>query len=115
MAELSGRIEAVPAAVWDEEVLAPQFAADLGALPAFVAVEKALLAEHRRLGLLDAGQTRILARALDRIRPEDLTADPAANMSDIAFAVERLAGGDNPPPAWHVDPAATTCRPPPSS
>lgn len=101
---LSGRIDAVPAAIWHAEVLAPQFDVEVRQLlPAYLAIEKALLLEYARMGLLDAAEVAGLARGLHAVRPEQLTADPAANMSDIAFAVERLAGGGSPPAAWHVD------------
>lgn len=101
---LTGRIAAAPAEVWNAEVLAPQFAADAArVLPAHVAIEKALLLEYARMGLLTPAEVTGLARRLHAITPAALTADPAANFSDLAFAVERLAGGDRPPAAWHAD------------
>lgn len=101
---LTGRIAAVPAEVWNQEVLAPQFASDAARLlPAHVAIEKALLLEYLRIGLLTGAEVTALARRLHAVTPACLTADPVANFSDLAFAVERLAGGDRPPTAWHAD------------
>jgi argininosuccinate lyase len=101
---LSGRIDATPAEVWHAEVLAPQFEVELATLlPAYVAIEKALLTEYARMGLLSLAEAAELAGRLHRVEPSRLAADPGANSSDIAFALERLVGGPAPPPAWHVD------------
>jgi argininosuccinate lyase len=103
---LTGRIAGVPSEVWHAEVLAPQFAYEVAhLLPWYVAVEKVLLAEYVRLGLTGPAHAAALAARLDELRPGSLTADPAANMSDLAFALERhVATGPVPPfPAWHVD------------
>ncbi|HET8643066.1 MAG TPA: lyase family protein [Pseudonocardiaceae bacterium] len=71
----------------------------------YVAIEKALLAEYRRLGLIEAGQVRAIAGRLDLIDRAALRADPRHNVSDIAFAIERFVtdGLAEPVPAWHVD------------
>jgi argininosuccinate lyase len=103
---LSGRIDAVPAQVWHDEVLAPQFAADVAhLLPWYIAVEKVLLLEYARMGVLDAGSVATLATRLHALRAADLVADPESNMSDLAFAIERHVGGGaaRPVPAWRVD------------
>lgn len=101
---LSGRIDATPAEVWHAEVLASQFEVELATLlPAYVAIEKALLTEYARMGLLSRAEVAELAGRLQQVEPGHLAADPAANFSDISFALERLVGGSSPPPAWHVD------------
>lgn len=103
---LTGRIEGVPSEVWHQEVLGPQFAYEARhLLPWYLTIEKVLLAEYVRMGLCEREHAAALAGRLDALRPEDVVADPAENMSDIAFAVERhVATGPVPPfAAWHVD------------
>jgi argininosuccinate lyase len=103
---LSGRIAAEPARVWHDEVLAPQFRYELThLLPWYLAIEKVLLLEYVRMGLASLDQAGPLAARLSEIGANGLNPDPAENMSDIAFAVERyVATGPVPPfPAWHVD------------
>ena len=106
MAELSGRIEAVPAAVWHEEVLAPQFAAEVAALLRVRGDREGLLARARppradRRRPDRACRRRCLAGSRPRTgraptRPPTCPTSP--------FALERhVADGDDPPPAWHVD------------
>jgi argininosuccinate lyase len=101
---LSGRITAVPAQVWHEEVLAPQFAYEVEhLLPWYVAIEKVLLLEYVRLGLVDDATAHAVARRLQEVTPDLVRADPAANMSDIAFALERHVTDEIQVPNWHVD------------
>jgi argininosuccinate lyase len=103
---LTGRTAQGPSALLHQEILAPQFrqeAANL--LPFYVRIEKALLAEYLRLGLLTGPQARRIAAILAAIDGATLAADPAANMSDIAFAIEVhvLDRLPEPVPCWHVD------------
>ena len=103
---LSGRIDAAPSEVWHEEVLAPQFEYELRhLLPHYLAIEKVLLLEYRRMGLLDDAEVGAVAARLHEITQESITADPRANTSDIAFAIERHVtdGLSQPPAAWHAD------------
>jgi len=101
---LSGRITAVPGEVWDEEVLAPQFAYEVEhLLPWYVAIEKVLVLEYARLGLIDEAGAAAVARRLHEVTPDRVRADPAANMSDIAFALERHVTDAVEVPNWHVD------------
>ena len=103
---LTGRIDAAPAQIWHEEVLEPQFAREASdLLPWYVAIEKVLLLEYVRMGLCDAPHASALGARLDELRADRIAADPVANMSDIAFAVERhVTGGPITPfSAWHVD------------
>ena len=103
---VTGRISAAPSDVWDQEVLAPQFAYEAEHLLGhYVAIEKALLLEYRRMGLVDAAGAAALAARLDTLSPEAVRADPKENMSDISFAIERhVASGPVAPfAAWHVD------------
>lgn len=103
---LSGRIVAEPSQVWHEEVLAPQFGYELGRLlPWYLAIEKVLLAEYVRMGLTDAAHARALADRLSEIDAAAINPDPAENMSDISFAIERYvaAGPVRPFAGWHVD------------
>ncbi len=103
---LSGRIVAEPSRVWHDEVLAPQFDYEVTRLlPGYLAIEKVLLVEYVRMGLADAAHARALADRLSEIDANGLNPDPAENMSDIAFAVERyvVAGPVTPFAGWHVD------------
>jgi argininosuccinate lyase len=101
---LSGRIAAVPSEVWDEEVLAPQFAYEAEhLLPWYVAIEKVLLLEYVRLGLVPQAQAATIAARLHEVTPELVRADRGRNMSDIAFALEQHVTEAADAPAWHVD------------
>ncbi len=103
---LTGRIDGTPAQLWHEEVLAPQFDYEAEHLLGFyVAIEKVLLLEYLRMGLVDRAAASGLANRLDLVTRERLRADPQENLSDIAFALERFAldGRDVAFPAWHVD------------
>ncbi|GAA1369449.1 argininosuccinate lyase [Catellatospora chokoriensis] len=105
-AAVSGRITAVPSEVLHEEVLAPQFEAEArNLLPWYLAIEKALVLESVRLGVVEREAARRIAVLLDGIGYEHLTADPEQNTSDIAFAIELhvRAGLGKDAPAWHVD------------
>lgn len=89
-----------------EEVLAPQFASEAaGNLPWYVLIEKVLLLEYVRMGVLSAEEAGRVAAALAGVTPEVLAADPETNMSDLAFALERLVTArlTVPVPQWHVD------------
>nr|WP_205862707.1 lyase family protein [Planosporangium thailandense] len=103
---LTGRITGGPAAVLHDEVLAPQFQYELThLLPRYVAIEKVLVVEYLRLGVLDEDDARSVGALLHAIGPELLAADRATNMSDIAFALERHVEEHLPRsvPRWHVD------------
>lgn len=103
---ISGRIDPTPSEVYHSEVLAGQFAYEAAHLLGhYVGIEKALLAEYRRLGLVDVRQCAAIAARLDQISADTLRADPRGNVSDIAFAIERhvTEGLAEPVPAWHVD------------
>ncbi|MFD4789572.1 argininosuccinate lyase [Streptomyces sp. NPDC058459] len=105
-AELSGRIRGGPSDLLHEELLAPQFQFEVRhLLEHYIAVEKTLASEYTRMGLLSAAEAHSVAALLDAVGPDTLTARPDANMSDIAFALERhvTAGLPAPLPRWHVD------------
>ncbi|MFE3828668.1 lyase family protein [Streptomyces sp. NPDC059092] len=103
---VTGRIDGVPSDVWHEEVLAPQFAYEAEhLLPHYLAIEKALLLEYLRMGLVDAAGAASVAARLDTLAADAIRAEPRENLSDISFAVERhVQSGATPPfAAWHVD------------
>jgi argininosuccinate lyase len=103
---LTGRITAPPSELLHEQVLAPQFAAEVSyLLEHYLHIEKVLLVEYLRMGLLTRAEAERIGRLLHGLSADALTADPAANMSDIAFAIERhvTAGMAELPAAWHVD------------
>jgi argininosuccinate lyase len=103
---LTGRIAGTPSAVWHEEVLAPQFAYEVEHLLGhYVAIEKVLLLEYRRMGLVDAAGAATVANRLATVTAEQLRADPRENMSDLSFAMEHhiAAGPGRIFSAWHVD------------
>ncbi|MFF8290568.1 argininosuccinate lyase [Streptomyces sp. NPDC016309] len=103
---LTGRIASGPDALLRAEVLEPQLRFETDALlPWYVQVEKVLLLEYRRLGLLDGAQVGAIADILDRVTPAAVAEEAAESMSDIAFTLERHVARrlDAVPPAWHVD------------
>ncbi|AXX31869.1 argininosuccinate lyase [Actinosynnema pretiosum subsp. pretiosum] len=106
MTALTGRLSAAPSTLLDAEVLRPQFEHEVRRLlPHYVAVERVLALEYRRMGLLTEEQAADVLGLLARVRPDELAADPEANLSDIAFALERHVerGAARPVPNWHVD------------
>ncbi|MEU1164746.1 argininosuccinate lyase, partial [Streptomyces sp. NPDC005921] len=103
---LTGRITAGPDALLRAEVLEPQLRFEIDALlPWYVQLEKVLLLEYRRLGLLDGAQVGAVADLLDRVTPEAVAREAEESMSDIAFTLERHVARrlTTVPPAWHVD------------
>ncbi|HEU4965772.1 MAG TPA: lyase family protein [Bacilli bacterium] len=103
---LTGRIAAGPSQLLHEEILEPQFTYELhNLLPSYLQIEQALLLEYKRMGLVEAEAADEIAGLLNEITPQTITADPTANMSDIAFAIERYVEErlSRPAPAWHSD------------
>ncbi|MGE5828992.1 MAG: argininosuccinate lyase [Micromonosporaceae bacterium] len=101
---LTGRIDGVPSEVLHEEVLAPQFELEVARLlPGYLAIEKVLLLEYLHLGLTSHADAARLAARLDAITAASVQADPTANLSDIAFAIERRVEGGSIFAAWHAD------------
>ncbi|MDG4797032.1 lyase family protein [Micromonospora sp. WMMD1082] len=103
---LTGRLGRAPSAVLHEHVLAPQFRFEADHLLGWYRlVERVLLAEYTRMGLVTDAEAASIAGLLDEATAERITADPAANLSDICLALERhvLTGLPAVPPAWHVD------------
>jgi argininosuccinate lyase len=101
---LTGRTTSPPGDILRAEVLEPQFDQDVEyLLPYLLQVEKVLLTEYERLGVLDTAAVRAIVAALDEIAVQGLTPDPWANLSDLALAVERRITTTLEVPAWHVD------------
>jgi argininosuccinate lyase len=101
---LTGRISRPPSTALRELVLEPQFQYESEhLLEHYVQVEKVLLTEYQRMGVLDARQVRHIAIALGDVVRTGLSADPVANLSDIALAIERHVTGRLDVPSWHVD------------
>lgn len=102
---LTGRISTDPDALLDRHILSPQFDFERREyLPYYVRIERALLAEYRRMDILDAATVEAVSRALDAVERDGVAPDPAENMSDIWFAIERAVHtGTGTPPLWHVD------------
>jgi argininosuccinate lyase len=103
---LTGRLRSGPAAVLHDEVLEPQFRFESAhLLEHYLLIERALLLEYRRMGLLSVDQAAHIGAALGTITADALYADPAVNLSDLSLAVERrviaVLGADVP--VWHVD------------
>ncbi|MFC4531098.1 argininosuccinate lyase [Sphaerisporangium dianthi] len=106
MAMVTGRIGGAPANLLHEEVLEPQFSYEVRhLLPHYLHIEKVLLLEYRRMGILAPEEVAGIASALHAMTPADLAADPEENLSDISFGIERLVAGRLPAPVprWHVD------------
>lgn len=103
---LSGRISAAPSELLHREVLEPQFRYEAeNLLPWYVAIEKVLALEYSRMKLIDEEDAKRIGSLLDGITADELQADPEANYSDIAFAMERYVEHRLTPsvPRWHVD------------
>ena len=103
---VTGRLSSGPSAQVHDEVLYPQFVFDTThLLPHYLAVERVLLLEYERMGLVGSGQRKAVTALLDEISADTLTADPAGNMSDVSLAVEQWVTRrlSEPVPAWHVD------------
>ncbi|MEV6684087.1 lyase family protein [Streptomyces sp. NPDC051130] len=103
---LTGRIAAGPDALLRAEVLEPQLRFEIGALlPAYIQLEKVLLLEYRRLGLLDGAQVGAITALLDQVTPDSIEEEAGESMSDIAFTLERYVTRrlGKVPSAWHVD------------
>lgn len=104
--DLTGRIDSGPDDLLRSEVLVPQLRFELGALlPWYVRLEKVLLLEYLRMGILTGAEAVAIAARLGEITPAAILSVSAETMSDTAFAVERYvtAGLAETPPAWHVD------------
>ncbi|MEU9075416.1 lyase family protein [Kitasatospora sp. NPDC048538] len=105
-ARLTGRIRSTPSALLHEEVLEPQFTYEAEhLLPWYAAVEKVLALEYRRMGLVSPAEAAEIGRVLHGLTRDGIAADPAGNMSDLAFALEQHVerGLGHPVTAWHVD------------
>ncbi|GLZ77543.1 hypothetical protein Afil01_23500 [Actinorhabdospora filicis] len=105
-APLTGRLAAVPDRLLHEEVLAPQFRYEMAHLRRwYLHIEKILVCEYRRLGVIGADEAAALGAALQSVAEADLVPDLAENLADPAFAIERRveAALTVPVPAWHVD------------
>lgn len=103
---LTGRIKESPHQVWREEVLNPQL--DYEAhhlLPYYLWIEKALLVEHQRLGLINRKEAVEIYSAIERLHPDEVLKQAEAHLSDMAFTIEGmiLANLSQPVIAWHVD------------
>ena len=74
---LSGRVSATPAELLHSEILQPQFEYEVAnLLPWYLAIEKVLLVEYVRLGLVPAGDARAVSAILAGTTAADLTARP---------------------------------------
>ncbi|WP_459503149.1 lyase family protein [Bacillus sp. C1] len=103
---LTGRIKIGPSEVLHQEVLEPQFIYELEYyLSHYVAIEKVLLTEYKRLELITDENQEMIMKTLDKVTKESINPDPTANMSDIAFAIERFVEQnlEEEVPAWHID------------
>lgn len=103
---LTGRLQAPPHALLHAEILSPQFHYELKhMLPWYLLIEKVLLVEYGRMGLIEPAAVIEIGALLDQITPEVLVADPVANMSDIAFALEQYVEQrlKKAVSNWHVD------------
>ena len=103
---LTGRVGAGPSDLIHRELLEPQFRYEAEhLLSSYVLIEKVLLTEYQRMRLLTVQQVTDVADQLDQVTADMITPDHVANMSDIAFAIERFVSGrlSSVPVAWHVD------------
>lgn len=104
--ELTGRISEMPARILHEEVLGPQFSYEVEhLLPAYIQIEHAMLLEYIRMCWITPIEGQEISKLLQSITSDTLIADPENNMSDIAFAIERLVESSlsTSVPCWHID------------
>ncbi|MFE7778454.1 argininosuccinate lyase [Streptomyces sp. NPDC057445] len=103
---LTGRLTAAPDEFIRQEFLEPQFRHEVAnLLPWYVLIEKALLREYHRMGVLSSAQVGHIAAALNGLTQKDLTAHADAVLLDMALSMETLVSQalPEPVPAWHLD------------
>jgi argininosuccinate lyase len=103
---LTGRITKSPDLLLHEEILKPQFTYEAEhLLTGYLQIEEAMLLEYVRMGHVSENGAAGIIRALQEVTVERMVADPKQNMSDIAFAIERLVEDSlaEPEPRWHMD------------
>lgn len=103
---LTGRIDAGPSALLDEEILAPQFRFEVThLLRDYVLIERAQLLEYLRMAVLSEQDVAAIDAVLRRVPGTALFPEPEGNFSDITFALERHVQANlaAPVPLWHVD------------
>ncbi|PTM58831.1 argininosuccinate lyase [Desmospora activa] len=103
---LTGRIKESPHNAWREEVLNPQLRYEARhLLPYYLWIEKALLVEHQRLGLINRNEVVDIHSAIDQLHPDEVLKQAEAHLSDMAFTIEGMITANLPQPviAWHVD------------
>jgi argininosuccinate lyase len=103
---LTGRIARGPSGLLREEILDPQFLYEAeNLLPEYVAVEKVFAAEYLRMGLITVAEATDIGAALDTVNAKTIIAWRTANMSDIAFCLERYIEErlTESVVRWHVD------------
>lgn len=104
--QLTGRGPAEPGRLLREQIFEPQFRHEARHLLSFcVLIEKVLLLEYRRMGLMSAVQVNDVARLLHQVSATQLTADPEADMADLTSALEKYVIRNLPDVAatWHMD------------
>lgn len=103
---LSGRVSRDPDRLIVDEVIGPQFRFEVDHLLRwYVFIEQVLALEYERMGLVRLADARVIAELLDSALRTPPVADPATNLVDITFALERRVeeGLKRPVAAWHVD------------
>lgn len=102
---LTGRLAATPGDFVRREFLEPQFRHELEhLLPWYVLIEKALLAEYHRLGVLSSSEVAGLTAGLRGLTQDNVADRADTSLTDIALAMEaQVLSASAPVPAWHVD------------
>ncbi|MGZ0150535.1 lyase family protein [Kribbella sp. WER1] len=102
---VSGRLTATPGDFVRRTFLEPQLSHELEhLLPWYILIEKALLAEYHRMGVLSSGEVISLTAGLRGLTQESVAARADDSLTDIALAMEaEVLAGAGPVPAWHVD------------
>lgn len=103
---LTGRIRSGPHELLRAETLTPQLEFELTTLlPHYVTLERVLLLEYLRMGLLDRTEVAKIDRVLAEVDADTLAPHAHAAMSDLAFSLERYVSErvGTVPPSWHVD------------
>jgi len=87
--QLTGRIQASPSSLLNEEILKPQFDYEIEHfLPFYLQIERVMTDEYVRMGLISKDESAEIIFLLNQITKDTITAEPERNMSDICFAIE---------------------------
>ncbi|SDX08805.1 argininosuccinate lyase [Marininema mesophilum] len=104
--QFSGRVTENPNNIMIEEVLFPQLNYEVKhLLPYYIQIEKELLIEYKRMGLMEEKEIQDVLKALNQINEKMISQIAKTSMTDIAFSIEKSVEQmvERPVATWHVD------------